>query len=125
MLAIDFLEFLGGLLWVFLLVEKVEALIVEPVGGLVGQRPLLLEKIEAAASRQGRRRLAASNITPTARAKRRPCFGRDRRPRACDLVLPRRGPAGKRLYTRVDVNEITRLRQAISGHSARIKARFS
>ena len=42
MLAIDFLELLGRVLVLLLLVQKIDALIVEAIGGLVGKRLILV-----------------------------------------------------------------------------------
>ena len=55
MLAVDFLELLDRVLGVLLRVEKVEALVVEPVGRLVGRRVVLFaENVEAAAGAEAR-----------------------------------------------------------------------
>jgi hypothetical protein len=54
MLTVDFLEFLDRFLRILLLVEEIESLIVEPVGGLIRRRVIFLgEKIEAAAGAEG------------------------------------------------------------------------
>jgi hypothetical protein len=56
MLAVDFLELLDGVSGVFLRVEKIEALVVEPVGRFVGRRIVLFgEQVEAAAGAEARR----------------------------------------------------------------------
>jgi hypothetical protein len=56
MLTVDFLEFLDRFPGVLLLVEEIESLIVEPVGGRIRRRVVFLaEKIEAAASAEGTR----------------------------------------------------------------------
>ena len=55
MLAIHLLELLGGVLVVALLVEEIDALVVEPVGRLIGEHAVLVaaEQIrDGAASRQ-------------------------------------------------------------------------
>ncbi len=54
-LAVDLLELLRRGRRVVLGVEEIEALVVEPVGGFVGRRVVLAEKIEAAAGAQARR----------------------------------------------------------------------
>ena len=56
MLTVDFLEFLDRFLGILLLVEEIESLIVEPVGGRIRRRVIFLaEKIEAAAGAEGTR----------------------------------------------------------------------
>ncbi len=47
MLAVDFLELLGGVLGALLLVQKEETLVVELVGRLIGDDRVLLERAEA------------------------------------------------------------------------------
>jgi hypothetical protein len=75
MLTIDFLEFLDCLLGILLRVEKIETLVVEPVGGLIGGRVILLgEHIEAAAgakdARQKSDRANTGNRHPSATLRR-------------------------------------------------------
>ena len=67
MLAIDFLEFLGRLLRILLGVEEIEALVVEPVGGLIRaassfllNRSKLLQAPQAPASSSDRAQRAQS-----------------------------------------------------------------
>ena len=81
MLAVDFLEFLDRLLGILLCVEEIEALVVEPVGRLVGRRVVLFgEQIEAAAGAEAHRQ--HRNSQNARKARPAPTFGR--RGHACD-----------------------------------------
>ena len=67
MLAVDLLEFLGRLLVVVLGVEEKEALVVEPVGGLVGSvSSFLLKRSKLLARAQAQ---PSATQAPATRAK--------------------------------------------------------
>ena len=63
MLAVDLLELLGRLLGVLLLIEQVETLVVELVGGLVGNDLVGVEQA-AAGERHGAAQSAAAARQP-------------------------------------------------------------
>jgi hypothetical protein len=128
-LTIDFLEFLDRLLGIGLRVEKIEPLVVEPVGGLIGGRVVLLgEKIETTAG------------SKAARQESDRAYTRHRHPSAVHnsgyesleherihaKLLPRKA-ASQNIFAlrdnRAGLSENTSLAMRLSRHSARIKAK--
>ena len=111
-LAVDFLEALGGLLVVLLVVQKVEALIVELVGRIVRNDVLLAEK---AACRQGhdhereREQPCGLPPSPTGHDLARPHRSKWL-PIPCGIPMPRLSVTQTRSFRHVNM--------AIAGHSA-------
>src|SRR4051812_46875996 len=121
MLTVDFLELLGRFLRVFLLVEKEQPLVIEPVRRLVGRNIVLFEEIKAAASakaeREQRHGQSAAQATASGARKSPPVvLNAIVRPQlhARLVSLPPTRPRRPSVPTRADVNEKTRVRQAIT-----------
>src|SRR6187551_3754344 len=138
MLAVDFLELLDGVSGVFLRVEKIETLIVEPVGRFVGRRIVLFgEHVEAAAGAEARRHHRDSKRAKRDQPKHRGCVVMSAVPWGTaslaakvsntdplrERVASPASPVFQRRLCAPVYTKMQALAMRLSRHSARIKAK--